>query len=64
MLDEFFDHPDEVYCLDRPRPLAGATIQRSSDLAELKIARKAFKESLGEAWTSGLIGATAGARVR
>jgi predicted ATPase len=62
VLDEFLEHPEQVYCLDRPRPLAGATIQRLSDSAQVKIARKAFKKSLGEAWTSGLIGATAGVR--
>lgn len=64
VLDEFFDHPEQVYCLDRPEPLAGATIQRLGDKKEVKIAQKAFKKSLGEAWTSGLIGATAGVRYR
>jgi predicted ATPase len=62
VLDEFLDHPEEVYCLDRPQPLAGATIQRLSDAKQLKVARDAFEHSLGEAWTTGLIGATAGVR--
>ena len=31
VLDEFLQHPEQVYCLDRPKPLAGATIQRLSD---------------------------------
>jgi predicted ATPase len=60
VLDEFYDHPEQVYCLDRPLPQAGATIVRLSENKQLKIARDAFKQSLGEAWTSGLLGATAG----
>jgi len=62
VLDEFLDHPEQVYCFDRPRPLAGATVARLSDKKEVAVARKAFEHSLGEAWTSGLIGATAGMR--
>jgi predicted ATPase len=62
VLDEFLDHPEEVYCLDRPHPLAGATVQRLVDANQLKVARDAFEHSLGEAWTTGLIGATAGIR--
>jgi len=64
VLDEFYDHPEEVYCMDRPGPQAGATIVRLSENKQLKIARDQFKHSLGEAWTSGLIGATAGVRRR
>jgi len=60
VLDEFFDTPEEIYCMDRHRPQAGATITRLSEIRQLKIARATFKESLGEAWTAGLIGATAG----
>ena len=60
VLDEFFDHPEQVYCLDRPQPLAGASLFRLSDKKEVAIARDTFEQSLGEAWTSGLIGATAG----
>lgn len=64
VLDEFFDHPEQVYCMDRPRPLASASILRLSDNRSLNIARETFEKSLGEAWTSGLIGATAGGRSR
>ena len=60
VLDEFLDHPEQVYCFDRPGPLAGATIVRLSEKKELTVARESFEQSLGEAWTSGLIGATAG----
>ena len=31
VLDEFLDHPEQVYCFDRPGPLAGATIVRLSE---------------------------------
>jgi len=62
VLDEFLDHSEQVYCFDRPAPLAGATIVRLSDKKEVTVARHAFEQSLGEAWTSGLIGATAGMR--
>ena len=62
VLDEFFDHPEEVYCMDRPRPQAGAVVTRLSDNKQLNIARDTFQRSLGEAWTAGLIGASAGVR--
>ncbi len=62
VLDEFFDHPEQVYCMERPKPLAGATVARLSDNKQLDIARNTFEKSLGEAWTSGIIGATAGVR--
>ena len=55
VLDEFFDHPDDVYCMDRPRPLAGASITRLSDNRQINVIRDAFEHSLGEAWTSGLL---------
>jgi len=64
VLDEFIEHPEQVYCMDRARPQEGATITRLSEVRQLKSARTAFKESLGEAWTAGLIGATAGLRGR
>ena len=60
VLDEFYDHPEQVYCMERPRPGAGARILRLSDNSQLEIARKSFKHSLGEAWFMGLLGATAG----
>ena len=62
VLDEFFDHPEQVYCMDRPKPLAGAKVTRLSDNRQLNIARDTFEKSLGEAWTTGLIGATAGVK--
>lgn len=62
VLDEFLDHPEEVYCLDRPGPQAGAVVTRLADNKQLDVARKTFEGSLGEAWTSGLIGATAGVK--
>jgi hypothetical protein len=48
--------------MDRPKPLAGATVVRLSDKRELGVARETFEQSLGEAWTSGLLGSTAGVR--
>lgn len=62
VLDEFYDHPDEVYCMDRPRPLAGASITRLSENRQINVVRDAFEHSLGEAWASGLLGATAGVK--
>ena len=62
VLDEFYDHPDEVYCMDRIQPQAGARIVQLSKNRQLKIARDAFKQSLGEAWTSGVLGSTAGTK--
>lgn len=62
VLDEFFDHPEEVYCMDRLQPKAGAKVTRLSENKQLRIARDAFDRSLGEAWTTGLLGGTAGAR--
>jgi predicted ATPase len=59
VLDEFFDHPEEVYCMDRPKPLDSASITRLSENKQIDLVRSTFKESLGEAWTIGLLGATA-----
>jgi len=64
VLDEFYDHPDEVYCMDRPKPLAGASIIRLSENKQVNVVRDAFAHSLGEAWTTGLLGATAGVKRR
>jgi predicted ATPase len=55
VLDEFFDQPEQVYCMDRAGPLEGASILRLSENKQLKIARDTFKQSLGEAWTTGLL---------
>jgi len=62
VLDEFYDHPEQVYCMDRPQPQSGASIVRLSENRQLRIARDSFKQSLGEAWISGILGATAGVR--
>ena len=53
-----------LWCHREARPLASASILRLSDNRSLNIARETFEKSLGEAWTSGLIGATAGGRNR
>lgn len=59
VLDEFLDRPEEVYCMERRTPGAGAKVTRLSENRQLEIAREHFSQSLGEAWFSGLIGATA-----
>ncbi|MCX5653419.1 MAG: AAA family ATPase [Planctomycetota bacterium] len=64
VLDEFFDHPEEVFCMERPGPQAGARIVRLSDNKQLDNARQTFsqtlgKQALGEAWFNGILGATA-----
>jgi predicted ATPase len=63
VLDEFYDHPEQVYCMDRRHPQSGARIVRLSDNKQLKTIQNGFS-SLGEAWYSGLIGATAGIKLR
>jgi predicted ATPase len=62
VLDEFYEHPEEVFLVERGRPLEGATITRLQDRPQLTTLRKAFDHSLGEAWVTGLLGATAGAK--
>ena len=59
VLDELFDYPEQVYCMERPRPGLGTKVIRLSENRQLHVARDAFQHSLGEAWASGLIGATA-----
>jgi predicted ATPase len=63
VLDEFIDHPEQVFLVERGKPLEGATITRLSDRPQLRVIRDAFEHSLGEAWVSGLVGATAGAKL-
>ncbi len=60
VVDEFLDHPEQVYCLERSRPGEGATVTRLSDRPQLARVRDGFGGSLGEAWVSGLLGSTAG----
>ena len=57
VLDEFYDHPEEVYCMERSQPQSGARIVRLSENRQLKDAIDIFGRSLGEAWTTGLISA-------
>lgn len=64
VLDEFYNHPEEVYCVERPKPLAGATVTRLSENKQIHVVRGAFDKSLGEAWATGVLGANAGLRVR
>ncbi len=59
VLDEFYDHPEQVFCVERGRPLEGASITPLSERSQLKNVQKAFDHSLGEAWATGLLGATA-----
>lgn len=62
VLDEFYNHPEQVYCIDRDQPQAGATVRRLSENGQLKIAQRTFETSLGEAWTAGILGAAAGVK--
>jgi predicted ATPase len=59
VLDEFRDHPEQVYCMERSQPRAGASITRLSDKPQLQQVRASFEQSLGEAWFSNLLGAGA-----
>jgi len=59
ILDEFYDHPEQVFLFERGQPLDGTSINRLSDRSQVKIVRETFKQSLGEAWTTGLLGAVA-----
>jgi hypothetical protein len=59
-LDEFIEHPDEVFIMDRRRDAESVSISQLSRMDEAQLARlrEAFP-SLGEAWFTGLIGGTA-----
>jgi len=59
VLDELYDHPDQVYVMERGRPQQGASLYRLSDRQDVDLVKALFKHSLGEAWFSGLIGGTA-----
>ena len=59
LLDEFYHHPGQVYCMERQKPQEGAGITRLIDLKQLPAVQQVYeRESLGEAWFSGLLGAT------
>ncbi len=64
VLDEFYDHPEEVFVMDRPKPQAEATLLQLSKASQLADVKDAFSHSLGEAWFSGLIGGTAGLKAK
>lgn len=59
VLDEFYDHPEEVFVMERPHPLAGATISQLTVASQIASVMESFPKSLGEAWFSGLIGGMA-----
>jgi predicted ATPase len=59
VLDQFYEHPDEVYVMERGMPQEGATLYRLSDRSDIDLTRQLFSRSLGEAWFSGVIGGTA-----
>jgi predicted ATPase len=58
VLDEFYDHPEEVFVMERSHPQSGASIFQLGAASQLPGVKNAF-ESMGEAWFSGLIGGTA-----
>ena len=58
VLDHFRDSPEDVYVMERGRPLQGATLCRLSERKDIDLVEALFGHSLGEAWFSGLIGGT------
>lgn len=58
VLDEFYDHPEEVFVMERSHPQSGASVFQLSTASQITGVKNAF-ESIGEAWFSGLIGGTA-----
>ena len=64
VLDEFFDHPEQVYIMERGRPQEGARLFRLSGRKDIDLARVLYQDSLGEAWFTGVIGGTSAARGR
>lgn len=63
VVDQFLDHPEEVYVMERGRPKEGANIFRLSERKDIGLVKAEFSHSLGEAWFSGLLGGTAGGRI-
>jgi len=55
VLDEFTDHPEQVWVTDNSYSKGGTKIVRLSDQSQLANVKKAF-ESLGEAWFFNAIG--------
>jgi len=64
VLDEFIDSPECIYVMERAGPQAGTEVHRLSENSNLPRIKEAYEGSLGEAWYSGLIGGTAGAKKR
>lgn len=62
VLDEFYDHPEEVFVMERTHPQADASVCQLSTASQLAQVKGTFTDSLGEAWFSGLIGGTAGVK--
>ena len=59
VLDEFIDKPQQVYVMERGLPQTGAQLFRLSENKHIDVVKATYKNSLGEAWFSGLIGGTA-----
>ena len=62
ILDQFIESPEEVYVMERGRPQQGARLIRLSENSNVQAIKDTFKNALGEAWYSGLIGGTAKGR--
>lgn len=50
VLDEFYDHPEEVFVMQRAKPQEGARITKLSRASQIGRLRETFAGSLGEAW--------------
>jgi predicted ATPase len=62
ILDEFYDHPEEVFIIERSNPQEGARLIPLENVKQLSEVKNVFPESLGEAWFSGLLGGKAGVK--
>jgi predicted ATPase len=59
VVDEFLDHPERIYAMERNRPGVGATITRLTERYQTDQLRDQFETSLGDAWVMGLLGGAA-----
>ena len=64
VLDEFYDHPEQVFVMERPQPQSGASLIQLSTASQIHTVNATFNKSLGEAWYSGMIGGTAKGSVK
>ncbi len=55
VLDEFYDHPAQVWIMDFTGPRQGTQVVQLSDKEQLKSVKKSF-DSLGEAWFFNALG--------